>query len=161
MIPEMRPEKVDHIHIAVKDIEKAKQFFSDMFGLQFSPFPLEQSDIEDMEKAGSRLGETQRTIKAIIDPLGIELIEPTTPDSPMARLIEKKGEGMVGFGFKVRDLEPWIERAKAKGVRIIAQINDQGLREVHFHPKDTCGVFIELCEYDEKHPQYWASHGML
>jgi methylmalonyl-CoA epimerase len=156
----MRPEKIDHVHILVKDVEEAKKFFSDLFGLEFSPFPLESSDFDEMEKAGSQMGNT-RTIKAVIDPLGIELIQPASADSPMARIIEKRGEGMVGFGFKVRDLEPWIERAKAKGIRIVAQLNDRGLREVHFHPKDLHGVFIELCEYEEKHPQYWASHGML
>ncbi len=160
MIPEMRPEKIDHIHIAVKDMKKAREFFSDMFGLEFSLL-FSEEDFQGIEKTSPLVGKVHRNIRAVIDPLGVELIQGTSPDSPMAKLIEKKGEGLVGFGFKVRNLEPWIERAKAKGIRIIAQINEHGLREVHFHPKDMHGVFIELCEYDEKHPHIWAGRGML
>ena len=157
----MRPEKIDHIHIAVKDMKKAMEFFSDMFGLEFSSITTEQEDNEELGRASPLVGKVQNTIRTAIDSLGIELVEPVTPDSPMAKLIEKKGEGLVGFGFKVQDLEPWIERAKAKEIRIIAQVTQRGLREVHFHPKDMCGVFIELCEYEEKHPQHWASQGMV
>ena len=78
----MKVEKIDHIAIQVRDLEKATRFFSDLFGLKFSePFGPEDEDVIQ-----------------VMDSLGINLLAPKTPDGPVSKLIERRGEGRAERG---------------------------------------------------------------
>lgn len=131
----MKVEKIDHIHVFVKDLDKAMAFFSDILGTQFSG-PLE-------------LGHGVH-LKSYLDPLGIELIGSTAPDGVVARTLEKRGEGLAAISFKVPDLDEAVAELQAKGLKLVGLVHLGNLREAQFHPKDSYGVMIELCEYDAK-----------
>jgi len=66
-------------------------------------------------------------------------------------LIERKGEGLYGVSFKVPDIEQGITALESRGVRLIRRIETGKAKEAQFHPKDSYGVLIELCEYEEEH----------
>ena len=104
----MKVEKLDHIAISVRDLDKAISFFSGLLGTEFS----EPRVIED---AGAR---------QVLDPLGIELVEPLTPDSAVARTIESRGEGLSLLSLKVADLEEAIAEMKSRGVRLVQVIKE-------------------------------------
>ncbi len=131
----MKIEKIDHIHIYVKDMDKAKTLFEKMLNTAFS------ANIEDEKYA----------IRSSLEPLGVELVSSMTPDGPIAKDIEKRGEGVHGISFKVDNLEEATAEMIAKGFKVVGRVNVGGLKEVQFHPRDTFGVMIELCEYQEIH----------
>jgi methylmalonyl-CoA epimerase len=131
----MKVEKIDHVHVYVKDLERAKNFFEDIFGTKFSE-PIIAEPFQ---------------VKSRIDPLGLELLEATSPESPIARHIEKRGEGIVAIAVKVPDIEAAIQELEAKGLRLVGRIQLGGIKEAQFHPKDTYGMMVELCEYQEVH----------
>ncbi len=131
----MKIEKIDHIHIYVKDMDKAKTLFEKMLNTAFS------ANIEDEKYA----------IRSSLEPLGVELVSSMTPDGPIAKDIEKRGEGVHGISFKVNNLEEATAEMIAKGFKVVGRVNVGGLKEVQFHPRDTFGVMIELCEYQELH----------
>ena len=129
----MKVEKVDHIHIFVKDLDKAKQFFEDILGTKFC---------EPMSSGSVRIA---------LDPLGLELIESTRPGSRVERTIEHRGEGLAAISLKVPDLEEAVKELQSKGLRLVRKGNTGQLKEAHFHPKDSYGVMLELCEYSVEH----------
>ncbi len=131
----MKIEKIDHIHIYVKDMDKAKTLFEKMLNTVFS------ANIEDEKYA----------IRSSLEPLGVELVSSMTLDGPIAKDIEKRGEGVHGISFKVDNLEEATAEMIAKGFKVVGRVNVGGLKEVQFHPRDTFGVMIELCEYQEIH----------
>jgi len=128
---QMELVKLDHIHIYVKNIEKSIEFFEGSLGVKFG-------DIHWTEEVG---------IKDCYARPGLLLMQPTIPDSPEARLIERKGEGLAGISLRVRDLEAAVAELQSKGLRLMAKIQDGSVKEACFHPKDSFGVLIELCEY--------------
>lgn len=130
----MEVEKIDHIHILVKDLEKATKFFEDILETKFCD-PI-------FESGGS---------STVIDPLGLELIAPTKSDNVVAKTIEKRGEGLAAISFKVRDIEEAVKELQSKGLRLIVKSQSGQLKEAQFHPKDSYGVLIELCEYNLEH----------
>ncbi|MDP6782455.1 MAG: VOC family protein [Dehalococcoidia bacterium] len=140
----MKIEKVDHIHIYVKELDKAIELFSDVLGTKFS------DTIRDEENFG---------LKSVIDPLGLELLEGTRPESPISRHVEKRGEGIVAISFKVSNLDEAVEVLQSKGLRLVGRINLGHIREAQFHPKDAHGVMIELAEYQEEHGAARAALG--
>jgi methylmalonyl-CoA/ethylmalonyl-CoA epimerase len=140
----MKVEKVDHIHIYVKELDKAIQFFSDVLGTEFS------DTIRDEETF---------FLKSVIDPLGLELIEGTRPESPISRHVEKRGEGLVAISFKVPNLDDAVEQLQARGLQLVGRINLGHIKEAQFHPKGSYGVMIELAEYDEEHGAARAALG--
>ncbi len=131
----MRVLKIDHVHIYVRDMEKAKALFSRLFGTEFSP------DVID-EKYGMRVS---------IDPLGLELVSPLGPDSPVAKDIEKRGEGLHGISFKVEDIDAAAAGLVSAGLREVGRVAAGSLKEVQFHPRDTYGIMMELCQYRDVH----------
>lgn len=131
----MKTEKLDHVHIYVKDLEKAKSLFEDILGTRFS----EIIYAEPFQ------------VKSRLDPLGLEILQATSPDSPIAKHIEKRGEGITAISVKVSDIEQAIKDLEAKGLKLVGRISQSGIQEAQFHPKDTFGVMIELCQYDEVH----------
>ncbi len=131
----MRVEKIDHIHIYVKELDKAITFFSDILGTKFSDIIVDDKVFH---------------IRSALDRLGLELVESITPDGAVARTIEKRGEGLAAISLKVPDLEEAVKELQAKGLKPISTIALGKIKEVQFHPKDACGVMIELCEYEEE-----------
>lgn len=137
----MKVERLDHVHIYVKDLDKAAEFFGDLLESRISDPPM----IEPKDQ-----------VKAVLLPLGIELISSLTPDGPVARAIEAGGEGLKAISLKVPNIEEAIEEMKSRGIRQVGRVKIGTLQEAQFHPKDTFGVMIELCEHDLDHPAYIA-----
>ncbi len=128
--------KVDHIGIAVSDLEESIKFYEDVLGLKLH---------------GTEVVEEQQ-VKVAFLPVGdteVELLAATTPDSPIAKFIEKKGQGIQHIAFRVDDIEAALAEMKAKGIRLIDEeprYGAGGARIAFLHPKATNGVLIELCE---------------
>lgn len=131
--------KVDHIGVAVKNLEETLKFYQDVLGLDLH---------------GTEIVEEQK-VKVAFLPVGdteVELLESTEEDGPIARYIEKKGEGMQHIAFKVDNIEKAIEEMKSKGVRMIDETpryGAGGAKIAFCHPKSTHGVLVELCERNE------------
>jgi len=131
----MKAEKLDRVLVAVKDLEASAAFFSDLLGMTFDEVHEDPS----------------QNVKYIRTPLGFELIQSTTPDGAVARFIEKRGEGLYGVIFKTSDIQSAIRELEAKGLTCVGNPVTGGLEEAYFHPRDTHGVMIVLCDYDEMH----------
>ena len=132
----MKVLKIDHLGIAVNSIDAGKTFWTDALGLEFE---------------GSETVTEQKVTTAFF-PVGeseVELLESTDPDGPVAKYIEKKGEGIKHVAFRVENIEEALAELKAKGVRMIdaiPRIGAGGARIAFLHPKSTNGVLVELCE---------------
>ena len=132
----MKVLKIDHIGIAVKSIDEAKNLYSGLFGLKHE---------------GSETVAEQKVTTAFF-PVGgtkVELLESTSPDGPIAKYIEKKGEGIQHIAFRVENIEEALAELKAKGIQLIDEKPRRGARgaKIAFlHPKSTFGVLVELCE---------------
>ncbi len=132
----MKVLKVDHIGIAVKSIDEAKKLYEGLLGLKYE---------------GSETVAEQKVTTAFF-PVGdteVELLESTEPDGPIAKFIEKKGEGIQHIAFRVENIEEALEELKQKGIRLIDEkprIGAGGAKIAFLHPKSTFGVLIELCE---------------
>jgi methylmalonyl-CoA/ethylmalonyl-CoA epimerase len=133
-LPHLGP--IDHVGIAVADLERALPFYRDVLGL-----PL----------VGIETVEDQQVRTAIFcGPLGrVELLEATGPESPIAKFIAKRGEGMHHVALRVEAIEPALARLEAEGVTLIdrtPRLGAGGHRIAFVHPKATGGVLLELCE---------------
>jgi methylmalonyl-CoA/ethylmalonyl-CoA epimerase len=134
----MKLLKIDHLGIAVNSIEDGRNFWTDVLGLAF---------------AGKETVETQKVTTAFF-PVGeseVELLESTSPDGPVAKYIEKKGEGIQHIAFRVENIEEALAELKAKGIRLIDEtprIGAGGAKIAFLHPKATAGVLVELCQRD-------------
>jgi methylmalonyl-CoA/ethylmalonyl-CoA epimerase len=128
--------KVDHIGIAVKDLAQAKKFYSEVLG---------------MEALGEETVEQQK-VKVCFYPCGdseIELLESTSPDGPIAKYIEKNGEGIQHLALRVDNIEAAIADLKTKGVRMIDEsprYGAGGASIAFVHPKATGGILLELSQ---------------
>ena len=126
---------IDHLGIAVKSLAASKAFYEQM-GLR-----VESEEVIAHEK-----------VRVAMLPLGesrIELLEPTSEDSPIARFLAKRGEGLHHISLRVRDLEGTVERMKQSGTRFVSdqiKIGAGGHRYVFVHPASAGGVLLELCE---------------
>ena len=126
----------EHVGIAVESLEGISTLFSDILGLEFtkSEEVKDQKVVTDIYKAGNNK---------------LELLKATTPDSPIARFIDKKGEGLHHIALIVDDLQSALDYLSKKGVQLIdtrPKIGAEGLSIAFIHPKSTRGVLIELCE---------------
>ncbi len=134
----MKVKHIDHIGIAVKGIEQAGKFYTDILGLK----------IEDVENVAD-----QKVNVAFIPITDseVELLESTEPDGPVAKYISARGEGVQHIAFRVEDIDKALEELKEKGVRLIDQAPRKGAggaRIAFIHPKETNGVLVEICERD-------------
>ena len=102
-------------------------------------------------KFSDDLFEPNLKTRSKIDPLGVEIIESTSPDGVIAKFLRLRGEGLNAISFKVADLDKAVEELQAKGLRLVNRVEGGNLREAQFHPKDSFGVMIELAEYNEVH----------
>jgi methylmalonyl-CoA/ethylmalonyl-CoA epimerase len=129
-------KKVDHIGIAVKDLDETLKFYEDVLGIKAQ---------------GNEVIEEQKVRVAFL-PIGdteIELLESTEENGPVSKFIEKKGEGIQHIAYKVDDIDKAVEEMKSKGIRMIDEkprYGAGGAKIAFLHPKSTFGVLIELCE---------------
>ncbi len=129
-------KKINHIGIAVKNLNDALSVFQDTLGM--ACIGIEEVKDQKVRTACFSVGESK-----------IELLESTSPEGNIARFIEKRGEGIHHIAFEVDDLEAVLEGLKGKGIQLIDQeprIGAGGIRIAFLHPKSTNGVLIELCE---------------
>ncbi|WP_343689891.1 methylmalonyl-CoA epimerase [Chitinophaga sp.] len=128
--------KVEHIGIAVTSLQKSIPLFEAL--LNTCCYKQEQVDSEAVRTAFFRKGETK-----------VELLEPTNPESVIARFLEKKGEGMHHIAFDVADIHAEMARLAAAGFTLLNPEPKKGADNklvCFLHPKDTCGVLVELCQ---------------
>ncbi len=130
--------KIDHIGIAVKDLNETLRFYEDILGIKCTS--KEVVEDQGVRVAFLPIGDTE-----------VELLESTTEDGPIARFIEKRGEGIQHIAFKVDDIEGKIKELEEKGVTMIDKVpryGAGGARIAFLHPKSTSGVLIEISERD-------------
>jgi len=128
--------KIEHIGIAVKDIENSNTLFASLFGKK-------HYKIEDVESEGVK------TSFFKCGPNKIELLQATNKDSPIAKFIEKKGEGIHHIAFAVDNIEKEIKRLTKEGFKMIHEKPKKGADNkliAFLHPKSTNGVLVELCQ---------------
>jgi len=129
-------EKIEHIGIAVKDLEASNQLFAQLLGV--SHYKMEEV-----------LTEGVKTSFFMSGPNKIELLEATNPESPIAKFLEKKGEGIHHVAFAVDDIVSEIARLKQEGFQILNETPKKGADNklvAFLHPKGTNGVLVELCQ---------------
>ena len=130
--------KVDHIGIAVSNLEESLKLYTETLGMKLH---------------GTETVEEQK-VKVAFLPLGdteIELLESTAPDGPIAKFIETKGQGIQHIAYRVEDIEKALKECKEKGIRLIDETpryGAGGAKIAFLHPKSTNGVLIELCQRD-------------
>ena len=128
--------KIEHVGIAVKDLEKANETFAKIFGKEH--YKIEEVEVEGVKTSFFKLGESK-----------IELLEAKNPDSPIAKFIDKRGEGIHHIAIHVEDIEKEMLRLKANGFELIREHYSKGADNkliCFLHPKSTNGVLIELCQ---------------
>lgn len=128
--------KIEHLGIAVKDIETSNTLFSRLLGRP--PYKQEAVESEHVITSFFQSGTNK-----------IELLQATHPDSAIAKFIEKKGEGIHHIAFEVDDIEAEIARLEDEGFQLIHTVPKDGAdnkRIAFLHPKGTNGVLIELCQ---------------
>ena len=129
-------KKIEHIGIAVKDLDVSNTLFEKLLGV--SHYKIEDVAAEGVKTSFFKVGESK-----------IELLQATSPNSPIAKFIAKHGEGVHHLAFDVEDIEAEIERLKNEGFELIDDIPKQGAdhKKIAFlHPKSSGGVLIELCQ---------------
>lgn len=132
--------QIDHLGIAVKSLAEAKQFYEKL-GLEVTSEETVES--EKVRVAMVPVGESR-----------IELLEPTVPDSTIAKFLEKRGQGLHHLALQVSDLSRTVARLKAAGTRLIndeIKIGAGGHRYVFVHPSSAGGVLVELVESGDSH----------
>lgn len=129
-------DKIEHIGIAVKDIEASNKLFASLFGEQH--YKMEEVASEGVKTSFFKTG-----------PNKIELLEATNADSPIAKFIEKKGEGIHHIAFAVKDIRAEMKRLSEEGFTLLNEEPKHGADNklvAFLHPKTTNGVLIELCQ---------------
>lgn len=132
--------KVDHIGIAVPNLDDAIKFYAQVLGIR--PDHREEVEEQKVRAAFIPVGETN-----------LELLEPTTPDSPVAKYMEKRGPGIHHLALAVDNIEAALADYKAKGIQLIdskPRIGAHGKKVAFVHPKSTGGILLELCEVPKK-----------
>lgn len=132
----MKPSHIEHIGIAVKNLQSAIKFYETLFGLQC--YKIEDVPEQKVRTAFFKIGQTK-----------IELLESTDIEGPIGKFIEKKGEGIHHIAFAVNDLESQLKLAEAHGIRLVdasPRKGAEGFDIAFIHPASTSGVLIELCE---------------
>jgi len=132
----MKISHIEHIGIAVKSIESAKEYYEQILGLKC--YAIEEVHDQKVKTAFFKVGDTK-----------IELLEATSEDSTIAKFIDKKGEGIHHIAFASNDLNNVLPELEAKGINLIDKTTRrgaEGLDIAFLHPKSTFGVLTELCE---------------
>jgi len=132
-------KRIDHIAVAVHDIDEAAQFYTEMLRLDLTGVEVVT---EQKTKVGFlKIGESN-----------IELVEPTSEDSPLAKFLETRGPGIHHICLEVDDIEKEVEELKKRGARMIDETPHPGAHSTSvafIHPKSAGGILIELNEFPE------------
>ena len=131
--------KIDHIGIAVKSLEKAKEFYEKFLGL--TPSPVEPVPSQMVTTVFFKIGDSK-----------IEFLEGSSPESPITKFIEKKGEGIHHICYEVDDLEETLSELQKSGIELIdksPRVGAHGKKIAFIHPKSTNGILTELTEKDK------------
>ncbi len=131
---------IEHIGIAVKDLEESIRFYEDKLGLKC--YSIEEVEEQKVKTAFFMVGQTK-----------VELLESTDPEGPIGKFIEKKGEGVHHIAFAVDNIEESLKDLTEKEVRLIDKSprkGAEGLDIAFLHPKSTHGVLMELCQNKNK-----------
>jgi len=131
----MNLSHIEHIGIAVNSIEEAKTYFEDVLGLKC--YAVEEVTDQKVKTAFFKIGETK-----------IELLEATSEESPVAKFIAKKGQGIHHIAFAADDVNASLKEAEEKGIRLIdkqARKGAENLQIGFLHPKSTFSVLTEIC----------------
>ena len=126
---------IEHIGIAVNDLQKSIRFYEEVLGLKC--YAIEEVKDQKVKTAFFKVGQTK-----------IELLETTDPTGPIGKFIEKKGEGIHHIAFHVNNLKEALKEAKNKEVQLIDDMPRRGAEEMNIaflHPKSTNGVLTEFC----------------
>ena len=129
--------KIEHIGIAVKSLSAAVKVYEQAIGLKLAGY--DEVDEQGVRVAMLELGESR-----------IELLEPTRPDSPIEKFMNKRGEGIHHIAVRVENIEESLQRLKAAGIRLIDETPKRGAhntRVAFVHPASTHGVLMELVEH--------------
>ncbi|CAL2076280.1 methylmalonyl-CoA epimerase [Tenacibaculum dicentrarchi] len=129
-------DKIEHIGIAVKNLAESNTLFTALLGKP--PYKTEKVDSESVKTSFFKTGKNK-----------IELLEATNPESPIAKFIAKKGEGIHHIAFAVADIKSEIKRLKKEGFTLLNETPKKGADNklvAFLHPKTTNGVLIELCQ---------------
>lgn len=132
----MNISHIEHIGIAVKSLEHAIPYYENVLGLEC--YAIEEVQDQKVKTAFFQVGETK-----------IELLEATDSESPIAKFIEKRGEGVHHIAFCVNSVTKGLEKMEAAGISLIdkkPRKGAEGLNIAFLHPKSTQGVLTELCE---------------
>lgn len=136
----MNLSHIEHLGIAVKSIEESLPYYEGVLGLKC--YNIEVVEDQKVKTAFFKVGQTK-----------IELLEPTCPESTIAKYIEKRGEGIHHIAFAVEDTDKALAEVEAKGVTLIdkqSRKGAEGLNIGFLHPKSTRGVLTELCDCKDK-----------
>lgn len=131
----MNISHIEHIGIAVKNIEEAKKYYEKVLGLKC--YAIEEVTDQKVKTAFFKVGQTK-----------LELLEPTSPESTVAKFIEKRGEGLHHIAFNTENSDNALKKANEKGIKLIdkqSRKGAEGLNIGFLHPKSTLGVLTELC----------------
>jgi methylmalonyl-CoA/ethylmalonyl-CoA epimerase len=131
----MAPTHIEHIGIAIKNLESSIKFYEDILGLKC--YGIEEVKDQKVRTAFFMVGQTK-----------IELLESTDPEGPIGRFIEKRGEGLHHIAFAVDNLPESLRQVDSKGVQLIDRSprrGAEGMNIAFLHPKSTNGVLMELC----------------
>lgn len=134
----MKIKHIDHIGIAVKDLDLTSKFYTEILGLSLH-------GVEEVEEQKAKVAFLPITDSEI------ELLESTDSDGTISRYIDKKGEGIHHIAFRVEDIEEALSELKTKNIRLIDEkprIGAGNAKIAFIHPKETNGVLIELCQRD-------------
>lgn len=132
----MKIVKVDHIGIAVKSLSEALKFYEEILGIKCEG--VEEVEEQKVKTAFLPVGDTE-----------IELLESTAPDGPIAKFIEKRGEGIHHIALRVDNVKEALKELKERGVALIDEVPRMGAggaKIAFIHPKATGGVLLEICE---------------
>jgi methylmalonyl-CoA/ethylmalonyl-CoA epimerase len=131
---------IEHIGIAVKNLKEAIKFYEDVFG--FKCYAIEEVKDQKVKTAFFKIGQTK-----------LELLESTDPEGPVAKFIEKRGEGIHHIAFAAGNLSSALKELKEKEINLIDENprgGAEGLKIAFLHPKSTFGILTELCEKPEQ-----------
>lgn len=128
--------EIEHVGIAVRDLNKISEIFGDIFGMDLHKREnvTDQQVITDIYHSGSGK---------------LEFLKATSSESPIAKFLEKRKEGMHHIALKVDKLQPALDHLAANGIQLIdskPRIGAEGINVAFIHPKSTSGVLVELCE---------------
>jgi len=132
----MNISHIEHIGIAVKNLEESIKYYENILGLKC--YSIEEVKEQKVKTAFFMVGQTK-----------IELLESTDPEGPIGKFVEKKGEGIHHLAFAVKGIESALSEVESKGVQLIDKTprkGAEGLDIAFLHPKSTIGVLTELCE---------------